>query len=102
MRFLQLVAGALALNSAAANPVVQSEAKEVDERIERLLSTRSNAKHLRADVEKRQEQVLESPNTSVPGYSSGEFANGQPVNSKGQGGPLSGEMIHSSSQCSPD
>lgn len=92
MRFLQLVAGALALNTAAAKPLVQSESNEVDEQLARLLNARANSKHLRAGPEKRQEQVLESPDTSVPGYASGGFANGQPINSaNGRGGPISGE-----------
>lgn len=92
MRFLQLVASALALNTAAAKPLVLSEKRESEEPVKRHLSTNANSKHLRAEVEKRQEQVLESPNTSVPGYSSGDFANGQPINSAGRGGPLLGKI----------
>lgn len=95
MRFLQLVTGALALNTAAAKPVVQSDDKEAEKLDQRHLSSTSNSKHLRVEVEKRQEQVLESPNTSVSGYASGEFANGQPINNaNGRGAPLLGEVNH--------
>lgn len=93
MKFLRIIAGALALNTAATKPLLHSENQGTEEIDKRHLPSNAASKHLRVEVEKREEQVLESPNTSVPGYASGEFTNGQPINNaNGRGGPISGEI----------
>lgn len=108
MRFLSLFTSAAALlaYNAEARPFF-SEAGTQGSPQPRVLKNAFNykrglpstlsSKHLRPVLEPRAEpeQIISSngPEVSVPGYSSDEFAKGQPINSKtGKGAPLLGEF----------
>lgn len=98
MRFSQVLASALAFNVATATPLVaQKEQQEVEApkeafKFKRGLPSTRDSKHLRPALEARSEQPISSVlDTDAPGYSSGSFAQGQPVNdANGRGAPLLG------------
>ncbi|GIZ37665.1 hypothetical protein CKM354_000110700 [Cercospora kikuchii] len=97
MRLSQIYVGAVLLGAAAATPVIARDEPQVEAhkeafKFKRGLPSTTESKHLRPNLETRQEQPINTePETNAAGYSSGSFAQGQPVNdANGRGAPILG------------
>lgn len=100
MRLGQIYVGAVLLGAAAATPVIARDEPQVEAhkeafKFKRGLPSTTESKHLRPNLETRQEQPINTePETNAAGYSSGSFAQGQPVNdANGRGAPILGKYL---------